>query len=784
MFVRLAECLIRYRWGILPFLAVVTLIAATLAPWISFDFTPQAVYSDHDGLVTYSERFKEAFGYEDAMLVVLIEAKPPRDVLRKEILTWQARTAAELTALESVKEVKCVANLQTPRFVLRNPWVIPVELIRQVPVDPEAEQRVRRTLERFDLANGALVSEDRRVAAVIVRLDPERRDIESMDEMVGAVGGYLDEYPPPSGYRLHLAGFPAQRVDIVRQLRADLAFLIPVAGLVLFVALAIAYRCLSGALVPLLAVGAGVMWTAALLVLCGQTISIISSILPVLMLTIGMSNCVHVINCYGEHRGDSPRRRLAAVRKTIAHMAPACLLTFLTTAIGFLSLTTTHSAVLTAFGWQAGIGMVFLYIGTILVSATMLPMFHPPKSSGRLAGPTSPTTRFVTAAGYLVCRHPWPVLVLSATLVGTSLWGARDMVVNSHMMESYDGDHPTMRAMRLVEDRLSGFISLDISLTADRPGRFLEPDIYRRVARAQQLAAEHEEVIFAKSYVDLHQRFHTKPGMRGKPLEKLPSDGDEGELRLQRSERMIRQMASAVDYGSFMTPDGMRTRVMLRIRDVGTSRALEIIDDLEKHLAELFPADGPVEARMTGDAYVHAKTIDGFVRALLWSLLGASVVIFALIAVLFRSLAIGMISIFPNLTPLVLTMGYMSLRGYDLNITHAIVFAISLGVAVDGTIHFLARFQRERKLDNDGAEAIRRTFLGTGRAIVLSNLLLLCGLAVLFLSDFVPTRRFAELGSITMASALIGDLLLLPACLILYDRFRKGRRVAAKASPE
>ncbi len=779
MSVRLAEYLIRCRWVILPLLAAVTLAAAAITPGIRFDFTPQAVYTDHDGLVEYSEQFKETFGYEDAVLVVLLEAGGERDVLHADVLSWQARIAGNLATLPSVERVRCVATMKVARPVLRPPWIVPAPLIREFPVDRDTEMRVRAALDLFEGVNGTLVSEDRRVAAIIVRLDPDAREVDAMETAVNAITARLDACPPPAGFQLHFAGFPALRVDIVRQLRADLLFLLPVAGVVLLAASAVAYRCASGTLVPLLAVGAGVAWTAAVLVVSGQTLSIISSILPILMLTIGMSNCVHVVNRYAEQSASLPGQRIPAVKKTITHMASACLLTFLTTAIGFLSLAATRSQVLTAFGWQAALGMGLLYVSTILVSATLLPLFRPPRHGVSAIESFSPGAYLVAGAAYLVTRRPWVVLFCSTALVVASLWAARGMVVNSHMMESYDGDHPTMEAMRLVENELGGFISLDVSLTADRAGRFMEPEVYRRVARAQQFARKDPAVLFAQSYVDLHQRFHTRTRLhaRKQPTETqadLLPPGEAGLERLRRSSQMIRRIAEVVDYGAFMSPDEKRARILLRVQDVGSRRSLVLIEKLQRRLAELFPPGGPIEARLTGDAYIHAKTIDSFIRALLLSLLAASVIIFALIAVLFRSLWIGLISIVPNLTPLVLTAGYMALRGYDLNISHVIVFAISLGVAVDGTIHFLVRFRREEKRTRDGSRAIRRSFKGTGRAIVLANVLILCGLAVLFLSDFVPTRRFAELGSVTMLGALVGDLLLLPACLLLHHRRREG----------
>jgi predicted RND superfamily exporter protein len=169
------------------------------------------------------------------------------------------------------------------------------------------------------------------------------------------------------------------------------------------------------------------------------------------------------------------------------------------------------------------------------------------------------------------------------------------------------------------------------------------------------------------------------------------------------------------------------------------------------------------------------------VHDLLYSLLSAAVVIFFLVALLFRSIRVGLIAVLPNLTPLTLTLGYMGLRGLDLNMSSAITFVISLGVAVDGTIHFLSRFLREVRY-HDVAEAVQLTLQGTGLAIAVAVVLIIGGCSMLQFSNFVPTRTFAELTSVTMAGALLGDLMLLPALLLLCWKPKRQRHAAP--SPE
>jgi hypothetical protein len=354
-----------------------------------------------------------------------------------------------------------------------------------------------------------------------------------------------------------------------------------------------------------------------------------------------------------------------------------------------------------------------------------------------------------------------------------SVWAGSRVEINSlSLLETFSNDHPAVKGVRLVEDKLSGVMPMEISLEADRPGRFLEPEVFHSVLAAERAARQLPGVLAVQSYADLFREVLAHwPGRRtSEGDEELVPSGTAGRVRLERTARFFEQFARAFHYDTYVTPDGMRARIRVRLREIGTRRTLALIEEFEAKLAESFPPGGPVAARLTGEAYVNAHALTTLIHDLYYSLLAASLVIFGLIAIEFQSLRTGLIAALPNLTPLAVTLGYMGLRGYDLNVGNVIVFTICLGLADDNTIHFLYRFREEFEASGDSDSAIRRAFLGTGRAIMATSFILLAGMAVLLFSSFVPTRRFAELTAVTILANLLGVLLLLPACLVLFWR--------------
>ena len=775
MSARLADLLIRHPLLVMAVLLAVTAAAAALALQIQFDFAPQAMLKGDDDLVRELDEFKRTFAYEDSVLMIVLQATGETDVVDAAVLTWQAEVARAVDDLPAIERIESLATVRgTYRTLRLPPDIVSRPIITELPVDDDTADRLRRLVEKSPLMEGSLISADRRVTVIMAFIEPHVQALDDFRAVIQSVQEVLRASPPPAGFRVRLTGLPYLRVDTVDNLQADQRRLLPIAAGVYLVMLALTFRRISGSVLPLVAVGMGLAWMIAAIVALGESFNLVSNVLPVLTLIIGVSNCVHVVGDYGEQTLNTHGNRTEAVRKTIRHMAGACLLTLLTTAVGFASLMTARSDVLRGFGWQAALGMGCLYVAIIGVLGSLLRFFRPPRRSA--AG--APLGGIVTTAAAGVGRHPWPTLLLGVAVIAACLWGARGVRVNSSMIETYAEDHPTLQTLRLVENELGGLLPVEVSLRADRAGRFLEPDTYRRVARFAEFARQQEGVLFTRSYVDFHDAIGaeiTARASRGRPVD----DSDEAlQRRIERSDWVIDRIAGTMNYHVFMTPDGTRARVLIKVRDVGTRRLRMLDNRLAAELAATFPPESGIRATLTGDAYVNTRAMNGVIRDLGASLLSAAVVIFAIIAVGFRSLRIGLISAVPNVTPLLCTLGYMGWRGYDMNVGNVIVFTISLGIAVDDTVHFLARFREQMSKQHDPLQAVQYAYQTTGRAMLIVTLLIVGGLGVLLFSEFVPTRRFAELTSVTMIAALLGDLFILPACLIVFwgrRDFAQGR---------
>lgn len=762
---RLSAWVTRRRGLVLALAGALTVAGVAALPRLRLDLRPEAVLRGSGDDQRNLQALQATFGRDDRIVSIIVEAPAGRSVLDPGALNYQARLAAALGDVDPVAGVDSLATLEEPVLLSAPP-----RTRRLLPAGASDDQAraAAEAIRRIPMLTPSLYSRDESAAALAVTLNADVDELAEVRAAVAEIEAALAEAPPPEGYRVSMTGLPVIRADIVARLGAGLMRLGPVMGVVFFVTLWICYRRLGYAILPLAAVGAGLAWTFGLLAISGQSLDVVSNALPFLLAAIGVANCVHVIGRYVEHLryGLDPR---VAAEQTVRRMGWACLLTFGTTAVGFASLLATRSDSLNGFGLHAMIGLGWLYLASVGLLGAMLPWLGTPGTDN--AGPRRDWIgRVLAAGGYAVARRPWPVVAgAAAVLVGAVLLATR-AEVNSRTMETYEPDHPAARPAAVLDEKLGGLLTLDLHLVADDPNELLRPEVMARVARFAEFAAAQPEVLSCQSYVDLHRAV----------------EGRLGNSQPAAAAQLLRRYDSATRYSRFVSADGTQARVMLRIGDIGTARGAKLIERLQRKAGELFPDRPALRARLTGYGVLTTLAMGRFVRDLLLSLCGASLVVFAMIAGVFRSLRVGLISIAPNVAPLVVTWGWMGLRGYDLNAANVIVFAISIGIAVDNTIHFLARFREEIVRSHRLPTAIYRAYRGAGRAIVMTTLLIVLGLSVLGLSEFMPSRRFAELTSVAMVAALAGDLLLLPACLALFWRSARGVRASgadAEAAP-
>jgi predicted RND superfamily exporter protein len=798
----------RRRW-VRGALVVIAVLFALAIPRLEVHFAPEELVAPDDDAARASAMMEETFGRDEQVVLVLVESD---DVLSDAVLDWSHATALRLAGLEGIERVESIGTTPLPRaerdeelsldalehaelveggadaeeryvaeIVESDPERFPdglatlaergrgrISIARLVADEqPTAEERaaIRAIVEESTLIRGRLVSASRRVLAIAAVLE-EHVDEEVSTAAVESAITYLRDHPPPGGSAAHVAGLPAMRVTMVRALRQDQLLLVSLAALGSVLVLALGLRSVAGVVVPMSTVGITLAISVGGMALTGQPINLLTNVIPPLLVTIGLAEAVHMVLRYREELPGADHERLVAASRMVRAMWLPCFVTTFTTAIGFGALVLQETAILRRFGVIAAIATMIGYVVTVLFVPASLPSFRDEGRAGdpghgrRASRVARGLDRMIVAIARTTARSPRATIGVSAVLLLGSIFVARDVVVDSTLLDQFARGSEMVRVTHLLEAELDGVRGLSIGVESRAPGRFFTPE---GIAELEMLAAwlrEQPGVLRATTHAEwLREALFLLAGDPSVRSERF------------RNEAQVRALRALIGSGPrdpltrYVSADGARARIEVRLADRGASRILAMLERLEVRGAEL---EG-LTLRFSGEAWDASRGLDRIVRSL-GSLASAVVVIFVVMTLLFRSVRLGLLSIPPNALPLAMTLAYMAIRGIPLHAATVIVFTVTVGLAVDGATHVIARFREE--LDKGGPIAVTllRTMETSGRGVVLSSVTLLLGYGALLFSAFEPVRLFGELSAVAIAASLIAQLVLLPALLAAFVR--------------
>jgi predicted RND superfamily exporter protein len=751
-----ASLVVRFRVAVLALMAIVVAGALGVIAERRFeaDFSPQALFTTFEDQQAVDAQFVELFGKTENIALFLIQAE---SVVSTEALAYIHTLSLAVQNAEIADRVESLTLSSLPRS--GEPGELRVDPpIRGDSVEAEEREELLRGLERSGLLEGTLVSESRQTAVVAAFLGPERTEIEVVQPVVARLQQLIVENPPPTGVRVALAGIPYIRVHVVEKMLGDQIRLLPLAILISTMLLLLTFRWIPGVIGANTGVGLAIVLMLGGMSFFGEPFNIINQMLPILLIIIGMNDAIHLVARYAEelqHTGD----RLEAARRTIKSMTVACFLTSFTTAIGFGTLIVSRTEILRRFGVTAAIAVMIAYVVMILVIPAALSFIKMPKKSV-VATHEGKLDIWIDRWVGLSMKAPKVTLGIGAALIAFFFWGTTRVHVDTMLLETFPEHTEIHQQIKLLERELDGVLPFEILLRSETAGRFDDPELLNALDAFMVELRQQPAVLSATTYSDvLHEvwvAWSDDPARRDRPFASIAQ---------------VAQLASLLEDAEsdptteYVTRDRTALRINVQVGDVGSRAAMVLSEEASGRLAAVLSPYPDVRFDLTGDAFSGSRGLESLISDMTSNLLLAMVIIFGVMTLLFRSLRMGLLSIPPNLIPLLGTAAWMGFRGIYLNTTTVIVFSIAIGLAVDDTIHMLSRFREELPRARNVEDAVHRAARGSGRAVLMTSLMLLGGLGTMAFSSFVPIRLFAELMASTIFFAVIGDLTLIPPLL-------------------
>jgi predicted RND superfamily exporter protein len=499
----------------------------------------------------------------------------------------------------------------------------------------------------------------------------------------------------------------------------------------------------------------GVVWTLGWLRLIGQSENELAKIiLPVMIIMIGFTDGVHFtlrlkhLRITGESVAD-------AARNALIQTGPACLLTSLTTAIGFGSLALSQSDMIAGFGYASAIGVVVTFFAVILVSPLMAVSWlgrrmHIQEEKEPLA---SFISRFVGVISFSA-RHARVVTLVGVVITVGCLILCTRLVADERVSDRVPNDSEEWQAMHHCDEHVGGIRSLRIMIRW--PERTLRKQIWAAIRECE-------------SVIDQQSLFGPPLSIRTALTVVRGSNRKDQSILASRLPESLKHQ--------FYRPDIRSAIVVTRMQDLGFATLEPVLNDLNSELAAIKSAYPGFEVELLSDVIIEGRIVSQLINEMRQSLVMAAIIIFVLLAISFRSWQVGLISIIPNVMPLAVSGALQFFMVGSLGIAATCSFAICLGIAVDDTIHYLHHFRSERRKGSSPIVANQKTFVAVGSALVLTTIVMTAGLGTVMTSQLPPHVSFAAMACVTLVVALPADLIFLPALLTLFP----GRET--KANP-
>lgn len=727
-------------------LVMLSLGSALMLLGLNVNNAPEIYFPASAPAVQFEQELRERFPH-DQVIVAMFE---PPDPYADDFIAAMEQAVESLQRDPQVDRVISPVTADQIRGSEDGFVVEPLLALDTVAGLSSAERRARVLEDRF--APGLLASTDGAALALILR--PKKLENSYQRHTLERTFLRAVEEAGLAPHMSALSGIIPLEVAQLRSMIRDSMMFIPATLAIGLGLIAWLFRRWLAVLTAALTIGATVNTTVALLILSGQPYTMISAILPPLMSALTVAFLIHWYSAltHAASRGFSGRERVERAMDVIAKPA---LYSALTTAAGLLSLAFSPTRPVMAFGIVSAAGMMVLCAVVLFLLPPIFARWDRRDWAARGAGIHGFDAMVASLRG-VGMRHPLWVLGLATLLLVVCVAQFPRIAVETDLFRFFKSDHPITVSTERIQERLSGVTTLELVLDAGERDVFKDPRVLVALQDLQRWVEALPEVDRAISMADLMEQMHWGFHEEDPAYRRLPGDPD------LVSQYLL--IYDGVDLHELVDRDFERTRIVLNLNVHGARAINDVIARIEAEAAALPDGIGLTVAgfgRLFGDQ--EALLIEGQVRGLFVAL----ALIFALMALEWRSLRASALCMIPNMAPVVLIFGAMAVFGVWLDMATAMVASVTVGIAVDDTIHVYHGYQRRIRAGVSRVWALARSYQHAGRAVSATTVILGGQFLLLGASQFVPTVEFGLLTAFGLTVALFFDLLVLPALLIV-----------------
>lgn len=763
MWTYLARLILRRRYWNLIIILLLTLFMGFNAQRVSLSYEMTQILPPTDETRQGYDEFKKTFGEDGS--VIFIGISDSNFYRLEEFNDWYDLTE-QIRKIEGVEGVVSITRLFN---LVKNDSLKKFELKPVFEHKPGSQRELDSLLKvvfSLPFYEGNLFNKENHFTMMAITLEKEVLNTRDRVGLIYKIKTTGDIFAEKHNIKVHYSGLPYIRTITAKKIENELLLFVLLSLLISSVILMIFFRNWKIVAATMFIVIINVIWVMGFIHLLGYKITILTGILPPLLIVIVVENCIFLLNKY-HHEIRRHGNKIKALTRVVMLIGNANLLTNLTTAAGFAAFIVTGNQSLIEFGLVASISIVVAYLMTLFLIPIFFSFLSTPTFHHTHHLEKGLVSRIIESITEIVQHHRRAIYLITIIITLTGFYGISLLKTTGSIVDDIPHRDPLYKDLLFFEENINGVMPLEISINTNKKRGVLQMSTIQKIEDLQNILSGYSELSKPLSIAEV-VKFAKQSFYGGnEAMYSLPNNQERNFIMRYMPEM---QTESRSIINSFVDTSLQITRITVQMANIGTNEIQRIKDELTPRINEIFPPD-QYDVKLTGTSVVFLKGNDYLLSNLLTSLLLALVVISIMMALLFTSARMIVISMVPNLIPQIMTAALMGFLMISVKTSTILIFSIALGISVDNAIHFLSRYRLQLRL-NDWAIKISviNALRETGFSMIYSSVVLFFGFSIFTLSSFGGTEALGYLIAFTLLMALLSNLFVLPSLLLSMDK--------------
>lgn len=764
MWTYLASLILRGRYWNLLIIILLTAFMAYNAREVSMSYEMTQMLPETDSTNMFYQEFRETFGEDGSVLFLGIR---DTNIFRLDVFNHWYKLTDEI---QNINGVEGVVSLSKLYYLRKNDTARVFDFLPVFSGMPQTQAELDSLMKKvFSLPfyNGLLYNKASSFTLLAVTLEKEILNTKDRVGLIYDIRSRGTEFYEQTGVDVHYSGLPYIRTITAKKIENELRLFVILSLVIASLILLIFFKNWKIVLATMLIVIFNVIWVLGFIHLFGYKITVLTGILPPLLIVIVVENCIFLLNKYHAEilrHGN----KIRALTRVVMFIGNANLLTNTTTAAGFAAFIITGNKALIEFGIVASISIMVAYLLTLFLIPIFFSFLQPPHSRHTSHLDRGVVSSLVERIVFIVQHRRNVIYGITILLFITGFYGISLLKTTGNIVDDIPKRDPMYRDLIFFEENIKGVMPLEISIDTRKPKGVLQLSTIRRIDELQDVLADYPELSKPLSVAEV-VKFSKQAFYGGNPqMYELPNTQEKNFIMryvpdMEKGKRTI--------INSFVDTNMQVTRISVQMANIGTNDIERIRTELQPRIDSIFPPE-KYDVILTGTSVVYLEGTNYLIKNLLTSLLLALVVISILMTLLFTSARMIMISMAPNLIPQIMTAAMMGFLAISIKPSTILIFSIALGISVDNAIHFLSRYRLQLRMNNWNIKvSVISALRETGFSMLYSSVVLFFGFIIFTLSSFGGTEALGYLIAFTLVVALLSNLFVLPSLLLTLDKY-------------